>query len=445
MSLSIFARSACFFLIFFVLIYFEGDYLFGIKISLLWKGIVFLILILLILSFRSYKVPAFVLIGYIVSIKHLLTVGVFDYFSETVLLVVNAVTIPLVYSYLNAATKVKRNSANFYKKAEQFLALFSISIVLSNIPFLMDALESKHVTVDLASFGLESQGLSGIFQNNHAASSTTAIAALYIAAFLTLPAARGKSRYIAIGLFLLAGFALYKTYVRTGYLMFVVGMYFVLFHGSRFSAKLRNLSLALVIALGVFLALKSDEALVMRLTDQRKWGQERGAVENVGSGRFMIWQIHIEDWLASGPVGIVIGNGQPLSKELYGKHSGNRPLFSHNGYIEALVSNGIIGFALFISYLYSMLRYIAASPNTLYKRLATSVFFMYLTFMLVQGGNPFFIEVILAVSIFLSRWSRLSHGSMWIPLPYLIRRLGNFQQIDSPSHDGRSSSLTHRA
>ncbi|HYE34677.1 O-antigen ligase family protein [Methylocaldum sp.] len=443
MSLSNFARFALFFSIFFVLIYFEGDSFSGIKISLLWKGVVFSILIFLILPFQFYKIPVFILIGYIVSIKHLLTVGWFDYFSETVLLMVNSITVPLVYTYLTTAAKVKHNSAIFYKKVERFLAFFSISIVLSNVPFLMGALESRHATFDFASFGLEGQGLSGIFQGSHAASSTIAVAALYITMFLTLPAVRGKLRFIAVGLFLLAGFALYKTYVRTGYLMFVVGLYFVLFYGGRFSEKLKNLSLALVVVLGMFLAVKSDEAFVMRILDQRKWGQEKGAEENIGSGRFRIWQVHIEDWLASGSVGIVIGNGQPLSKELYARHTGGRPLFSHNGYIEALVSNGIIGFALFISYLYCMWKYISASPNTLYKRLATCMFFMYLIFMLVQGGNPFFIEVILAVSIFLSRWSRLSIGSIWIPVPYSIGcSLGDFQQTGVSSHDRMSSSLS---
>jgi len=423
MSLSIFARFTFFFLIFFVLIYFEGDYISGIKISLLWKGIVFLILILFILSFRFYKVPVFVLIGYIIAIKHLLTVGVFDYFSETAQLLVASITIPLIYTYLNAAVRVKRNSATFYRKVESFLALFAISIVLSNIPFLIGILESKHSTVDLEAFGYEIRGLSGIFQRSHAASSVFAVAAIYITAFITLPTVRGKLRFIAAGLFLLACFALYKTYVRTGYLMFVVGLYFILFYGSRFSTKLRNVSLALVVMLGGFLVLKSDEAFLMRLTDQRKWEHKEGAVGNLGSGRFVIWQIHTENWLASGPIGIVIGNGQPLSKELYGRRTGDQRLFAHNGFIDALVSNGIVGFVLFTSYLYFMWKYIAASLNTSYKRLAMGIFFMYVTFMVVQAGNPFFIEVILAVLIFLSRWSHLSNGSIWIPSSYSMRYL----------------------
>jgi O-antigen ligase len=74
-------------------------------------------------------------------------------------------------------------------------------------------------------------------------------------------------------------------------------------------------------------------------------------------------------------------------------------VFSHNGYIDALAQNGIIGIILFLLLLYNLYREILKNRKSIYFSIAFCSLISYTLMHLVQGGVFFLFDVLVVINI----------------------------------------------
>ena len=125
----------------------------------------------------------------------------------------------------------------------------------------------------------------------------------------------------------------------------------------------------------------------------------------MGSGRGRIWLASALVYLDSSSTEKIIGMGELQQKKRIGDLIGIN-IVSHNGFLDLLLVNGIIGLILFLIFLYRVYKYILAIKSN-YNTLAMSLFILYLTMCFFQGYNWINTALILMLSLGLCRNSIL--------------------------------------
>ncbi|MBL1421538.1 MAG: O-antigen ligase family protein [Alphaproteobacteria bacterium] len=384
------------------------------KISLAWK---FLLIVGLAgyISMRKVEAPWFVILSYIYLIKSVLVVGIIEYPVKTILPIIGGLTLPIIYQGLQTYLiskplpelngryhKLNYSRLNAVEKNFKYLVIF---LALSCLPFWL-GLEPLVMVKTLNSFGFEAQRFVGLFQNIHNAAGGLAVAAvslLYLAKFET----KKSVKYLLYICFFIATIGMLQTFVRTGLLMFVVGMLVINFaEMKRNFGRVLFLSglLVVVLWLGVF---NSDEYMA-RIFDTRTIAGF-GDYRDIGSGRFLIWETNLRTIFSQDLWGVLIGLGIGLSGTIMYQEIGLE-VFSHNGFVDALVQSGVIGLFLFILYLSSIFKYINRFRGNKYYTLSISYFCMYIAFQLVQGSNQFLVMSLFSFLLILLKYTpQLAH------------------------------------
>jgi len=312
------------------------------------------------------------------------------------------VAMPLVYmaiqSYVCRASyspgigvMVKMQHAKV-QKLQHYLVLLTLFFAIANIPFWF-GLPSLADQQDLSSFGFDRPVFLGFFQNMHNAAGMMSLVAVALI-FLAKNENRPKQKVILLVCAGIAVLALLQTYVRTGLLMFVIGLVLISLEELKRN-KIGALALIFALFLILIFGVLNDEVFVARLLDQRTVGRI-GDYRDLGSGRLFIWETTISNWYNNGLLSVVIGLGYGLSKTLMDNTIGVA-LVSHSGIVDALVQNGVIGLLLFLAYLISMYNYINRYRSSHYYPLAKAAFYMYLVYQFVQGGNQFFFIILFGI------------------------------------------------
>ena len=148
----------------------------------------------------------------------------------------------------------------------------------------------------------------------------------------------------------------------------------------------------------------SNDALVNRISGNRISNSE-DTFESMGSGRGRIWLASALVYLDSSSTEKIIGMGELQQKKRIGDLIGIN-IVSHNGFLDLLLVNGIIGLILFLIFLYRVYKYILAIKSN-YNTLAMSLFILYLTMCFFQGYNWINTALILMLSLGLCRNSIL--------------------------------------
>jgi O-antigen ligase len=151
----------------------------------------------------------------------------------------------------------------------------------------------------------------------------------------------------------------------------------------------------------------------MRILGQTKWNDNTSVsgefdYNKVSSGRFDIWYSSINNLFVNNNFfEIVFGITEP-ELQSRNKKSINLSIFSHNGFIDSFVTNGIIGFVLLFMFLkgwYKFLNQIKFKKNRKLPefRYGISVFIVYIITLIFQGGvivyDGFFISMSLILII----------------------------------------------
>lgn len=386
-------KIAFFYLFFFVLLYSGSISVGGMTIGLLWK-IAVLAAILLPVSvyiLKTKQIELFVLFAILLSIKMFFNISSFDYFTTTIGVVAKNLMFPILFLFF--VMKLNTEQLIYFAKH------YSIFIVLSFVPFMLGVLDPISEGYKLDNYGFEgSFGLIGVFGNAHAASESLGIVLIVLFYFFQ----DTKNKYVKLIYLGLLGLGIYElilTYARTGMLISFVGLFYLWIkeEGSK-----KFVTAAIFVVPIVFMSIYmyiTNPILQMRMNDETTYTRESGKVREVGSGRPTIAKAALKNWYEEGFTGQFIGLGLEYGMIKMGKAINNK-ILAHNGYIQILQQEGIIGALLFLLYLYSLLRYILKRKTNKYYIISMALVLGYMAEMLVQGNFSF--TIILLMAIFLT-------------------------------------------
>lgn len=394
-SLSNTVFQLLFFLLFFSLLYLEPLSMLGLKFSILWKIPVMLYFSVFLYSYYhnrgNLKIKKGIFYSYLLSFKQLITIGLLSFPITTFVSFFHFLLLPLIWNFFVIY--------NNYSKAILLVYTISIYIILSAIPFLLNVLTPLAEGVKLKAIGLESFGFIGIFQTPHSASVSMACALLVLLYFQINRRPQKFIIYIQVWALIILGlYVLLQTYVRTGWAMFLVGSMVLLISKKNLKKFVFKVIPILIIAvISLYIIVSNNQALQNRLTDTRVDRVTTSSLEErLGSGRLMIAKASIKGWLESGLAAVILGNGQSLSMKKTGEILGV-DLVSHNGFIDILVTNGIVGMLLFLLMFFAINKYINIYKDCSFFSLARGVFSMFLIFFLLQGGINYILIFYLAI------------------------------------------------
>lgn len=372
------------------LFHFESLSLGIVKISHLWKGV---LLIYMVVGIIGQKNNLFIYGSYIfLAILQVVNVELFDNPFNAIVNLTTTLLIPVMGIYVLRFHPSQLRSA---------LIFFSSFFILSFIPYKLGILDSYKEGYDLESFG-GTFGLVGPFQNPHTASLTLAGSLLIVLYFWF----QGFfNRTYLIILFILGSYFLLNTYVRTGMVMVVVGILPLLFH---FIRK-RDMSPFRIIFFVLFFVIMasnwiiSNEVLINRITGENKYRQDY-SFESMGSGRGGIYLVSIEIFDEATVLEKIFGLGNTKQVELISNKMGVR-IGSHNGFLDILLTTGIIGLLAFLYFLFCIYRICTMCKNE-YTILTVSLFVAIIVMTLVQGINRIPVNLLFALSIAITYHSR---------------------------------------
>ncbi|MNK52465.1 O-Antigen ligase [compost metagenome] len=368
------------FLFLFMLFYLEPIQVFGnITFSQLWKIPFVLFLLFKVLTIKNPITATFTKVAYGRAIKNLMNGGMFRNYIPELIDFIRYMMFPLIYTFV-------LNTPRIRSKVDVLLKGFAQFIILSGIPFILGMVESLGRTIEI---GDDFTSFVGLFQNPHVAAISTAVSLLVILYYLNWRNSNIVSRAWNIFLFGLGLYILFQTFVRTGYVTFLLGI-FILYMPKRISprqiAGIAFLAVASVFTISYLL--ENNELFFNRIFDIRN-----GKQTELGSGRLIFWAGVVEMWLNGNLFHLLFGFGyEALTDSMY-LLTGLR-IFAHSEFFTQLGQNGLIGIILFVWFVFSLFLFIRKRKQCKSYRLALAVFFLNLSVMLTQGGVVFPLDVI---------------------------------------------------
>lgn len=376
---------------FFILFYIEIIPIGGVKIAILWKLVLIGIIILYLLSLKSIGLHKFIFWGYLYSFKNFINLSSFIYFTSNLAEVIKSAFIPLLahfFIYLQ-----EKKNLNLYK----ILLTISIYVIISTIPFLLGIIEPLGEGYDLSIFGLNAYGFVGIFQVPHAAAVTIAFAVIVLIYEFEKITVR-KFKIIYLCLILLGLWVEIHTYARTGFaVLFIAGSY-LLFVNKNIKYYFKISIPVILLGLVAYTYYQSSEVLKMRLEGTNKYIEQSDTKADLGSGRFKFQYYALKNWSSSDFIVISMGLGIGIAKDMMQKDVGRR-IYSHNGFVDVLQFNGLIGIFLYGMFLFYMIVFILSNKSSPYYRLNIALLLAYTTSMFFQGEHFFLADVIFALGL----------------------------------------------
>lgn len=377
-----FIKTAISYLFIFLLFYFEPEEIGPITFSQLWKIPLFVYLVWKVLIFKKNRKLTFIKWSYARASKNLLNGGFFlNYFVEVVDFI-RYMMFPLMFEFVS-------NKIKDIKKLDYLLLAFAQFVILSGIPFVLGIISSRgRKLYELDDF----ESYTGVFQGPHSASITTAIAVLVILSFLKFKSP--QILYPKLN-YLLATFGLYLlflTYVRTGYAMFVVGI-IILYIPQKPTMKqiLGSVIILGTLVFGFVYLLENNEFFYNRIFDIRN-NQETA----LGSGRLIFWEAAFDLWANGNYFQLFFGHGfEGLTQKIY-EVTGLR-IYAHNEFFTQLGQNGLLGIFLLFGYIMTLFKFIRRYKKKKTYPLALSVFALYISLMITQGGMWFPLDIFMVL------------------------------------------------
>jgi hypothetical protein len=379
-----------YFSLFFLIFYIEPIKIFDIKIAVLWKLIFLGAVVFYLLLQTKLIINRFIIFAYLYAVKSIFTISFFYYGIFPFVEVLKYTIFPTMFLFFKSISNKNPRlySATYLNK---FLA---ISIILSIIPFQLGLIESLSKGYDLSIYGLDQYGFIGIFLNPHGASITIAYA-LIILFFNAINTKDVKYRLIFTFLILIGFYALFDTYVRTGVVILSVGFLYIFHNNVKLSFRLNIYFVGAIVFFFIYYFYSLSDVALMRLNDTNIYSD---GISSIGSGRFAFAFAAIINWIDSGFLGIMLGMGKELSMNLMYEAIGLK-IYAHNGFIDVLQFNGILGFIIYIIFVVSLFRYISRFKNSSQYILAMALSISFVLSMLFQGEYYFLHSVMHALSI----------------------------------------------
>lgn len=378
------------FLIFFVAFYLKGYTIGGQELVYLWKlPLLFFLLSQVVGQQAKYT---FLILAYVFAAKNLVNVSFFKFPVDSVINFIKYLTIPVFVHWLYLNT----NSAESLKRLRLIPVYMAAFFIVCNIPYYFGVF-SAPVTTMLWMEDTKIDGLIGMLGAPHYTSAVLAVACVVLIDFAVKKRRDFRINLIVVPLLLIGVFFLFKTYTRTGWLMFVVGIMVLFLRKISFKDLGKIAAVGVLLMIGLSVLFQTNEGFRRRIMDDRAGQEDKSAYETVGSGRLQIAEIYLENLYQSNFVTYLFGMGMEESGRRYEKKDG-MALFAHNGFIQTLVDNGLIGFVLYLLFLITLYKSIAASATS-HNKLSVAVYFMFLSCLVTQQANYFLVDVFLSIYI----------------------------------------------
>lgn len=343
-----------------------------------WKIPLVLFMIGYIIKQRIISVQKFNKGAYLFGIKNIFNQAIFTHPITNIIETFRFTNFPLLYDTFNIYFKT---SLPLYKLTVRFSQYF----ILSAIPFLLGIMTSVRQGME---FG-EKESFIGIFQNSHGASIISCFAVLVLINHIKTYKISLSNRIYNLFLIFLGVFCLYLAFVRTGYLMFAIGL-FVLFLPSTLSKK--QLIMFLVVSISLILGfshqMSTNDSFRHRILDQTNQGVQHSR----GSGRIDFAMYSLQYWAEGDFQQLLFGRGLDNVEDNLKNKVGIR-VYSHNGFVDALAINGLIGLFLLLLFIMLMFKNIRRNREHNMYRLSIAMFFCYISYQLTQGGAGFPIDL----------------------------------------------------
>ncbi len=384
MKLIVFLKYLILGILLLFLFHFESLSIGQFKISHLWKGVALVFLILSI-SKRKQKTVFIYKPLLFLSVLQILNLELIINPLNAILLFGTTLIIPILGIYL------LKYSLDELKNGILFFASF---FIFSFIPYKLGVLTSLGKAYDLSKYGAAS-GLVGPYQGAHAASFALAGSFLVLLYFLFTKA---FNRFYLASLLVLCFYFLINTFVRSGLAMVVLGSVpmFFYFIKKHHVTRIRLISIGGVLAILTSFWVLNNEVLLNRILGKDKYRTEQ-SIEEVGSGRGMIYLTHINILTEANFFEYALGMGQTeLIKRT--KLKIGKGLLSHNAFLQLLLSNGIFGLVM----LFMFIKKIYKLKKLLHKEhfvLILSLLFAFVVMSFVQNYDNLYFHIIMMLSI----------------------------------------------
>jgi len=385
-----FIKVSFFYVCLFGLFYSEPLLIFGVKIAVIWKIVLIIIMMPTVFNYLFHKnIELFVVFALLLSIKMFINLSsTFEYLNMNLSIVVKNSMLPMMFIYLSV--KMNKNKLLFLAR---HLSIFTI---LSFIPFLMHVLEPLSKGYHLAAFGEGENvfGLVGLFMGPHSASESIAIM-LIVIYYLYQNEKKIFYKYFYATLLIFGAYEMILTYARSGLVIAGVGITYLYLKENSRQKFSTFFFLIFPMIIGIIFMFQTNKVFQMRLEDKNIYKQQE-----LGSGRLDIATNAVHNWSTDSIPAIFIGLGYNYGLEKMERSIHNK-IFAHNNFIQILQQEGLIGFIIFILFLYYLLKYIQNYKFSQYYNVTMSLYFGFILEMLLQGNFLFLMQLIITVYLVL--------------------------------------------
>lgn len=372
------------FIPFFLLFYSESIEIGSLRVSQLWKIPLLVCIIFYLFQHRQKLSPAWSQAYYWLSAKHLVNSGITKNLMGNIQDGISFLFLPLLYNFFQ---NVKR-----HELVERLLLCVSQYFILTNVPFMFFGLEPfKHGVT----YG-DVVGYTGIFQNQHAMSTIMGICIIVLLHFFK----KGSfdnwlEKVYNVALLVLASYAMYRGFARTGWAMCLLGVYVLYLPRSKNVRQWVGTILVTCTLVGGFLFMMSfNKDFHDRVLDINS---ETGQQKEIGSGRGDYIANALELYASGSVFEMAFGKSMKDLKDYEYKKTG-LAILAHNGFATLLVTDGAVGVLLKLAAMTMLLIFIYRRRHCFTFATAMAFWLMSLSYQLTQGGHVFHSDVMYAMT-----------------------------------------------
>lgn len=390
-----YVKYIIFFLIFFLLHYFEGlPPIGGLSVAQVWKLPILGMLLIYNIT-KVYRYTSIEKSGYLMSLECMMNQETLINPMFSVVKASKQLTLPLFLGFFrNMARRNPKSLETVMYSLAQFICLSSLPVMMGFVSPLREMRSAENFGIDGAVY------FSGVLGSPHAAASYWCIAILVLMFGLVSGYFKSMAARIYNLAMIVTGFvSIFMAYTRTGWLMLVVGLIFLLKPVKLTFNHILIFLAAVAIMVGGFEYLfENNEAFRLRMTGTNMYnGNDGETIDMGGSGRTEFWSTGISNWSNNDLYALLFGAGYTKVTEDNFQSTGMK-VFSHNQFIDALCQHGLIGLLLLLLFFYNIYRYISRIDKRVeYRRLAMAVFWSSVVFAFFQNEMYFNFALIFAI------------------------------------------------
>jgi hypothetical protein len=237
---------------------------------------------------------------------------------------------------------------NFWQKInavvlEKLLLILAQFISVTSLITLLKIIEPLEDYKSAAGHYQDAVYYTSVFGTPHSASSYFCVSIIVILYFFIQGKFKTKFEKIFNATLLVVSlYSIYLAYVRTGWLMLLVSLLFIVnIKKISMKQKVRVFLGGLIVGLGILGLYSNDEAFRNRVSGSSEYRGESGqVVDTKGSGRIEFWKNGWDNWSSGNFYELCFGKGYDSVVEYNYKKTGMR-VFSHNQFVDSLAQYGL--------------------------------------------------------------------------------------------------------